>query len=211
MSRVDGFSWSPSVRVDKFGRDTLKDAADYLDGNGLRSELRRGMEPSHEELQLLRDAHGLVPDMVTRGEGNILVNVGRDRIAGLITGTGAAFNLAQGIVGVGATVTGALPADVALGANTGSAHYRKVDSAPTVSSTGKITAVTTFPAGVAEFAWNEWCWAIGGSTTITPGATLAAVTTPSPVMLNHKAPAALGTKGTGAAWTFTTEVTINAS
>lgn len=211
MSSVEGFGWFPKIRVDKFNPDTVQDAQRYLDTNSLRSHLRRGMEPSFDELALLRQHHGLVPDSVVHDEGNGLVDGGRNRIANLIIGTGStpAFSNTNAIVGVGADNTAFAGAQTALIDNgTADAWYVGVSSGPTQSAVGKITCAAAFGTSVANFAWHEWCWAIGTGG-ITPGTTLASVAS-SPVMLNRKV-ASLGTKASGATWTLTTEVTINAT
>lgn len=209
MGNIEGFGWFPKIRVDKFDADTVQDAIRYLDSNSLRSELRRGMEPNWDELVTLREHHGLVPDGVVHDQGNQLVELGRNRIANLIIGSGAAaFTSAQSIVGVGDSTTAFADSQAALVANGSNAHYRGTSSAPAQSNYGKITCAALFGSSDANFAWQEWCWAIGTGT-ITPGNTLASVAT-SPVMLNRKV-ASLGTKGSGASWTLTTEVTINAA
>ena len=210
MSHTQGVGWFPEVRVDKLDADSVQDAIRYLDGYGLRSVLRRGMEPNWDELSLLTSEHGLVFDDVAHAAGNGLVDGGRNRVANLIMGTGAAaFTSAQAIVGVGATSTAFAGTETALLSNGASAYYMSLTggSGPALGTTGKFTVTAVYAGGVANFAWNEWCFAIGTGT-ITPGATLASVAT-SPQMLN-RAVASLGTKGSGAQWSLTADITINA-
>ena len=71
---------------------------------------------------------------------------------------------------------------------------------------GVLTFTASYGSGVAEFAWNEYGAVVASGT----GTAMAAGTTKPTnyVLLNRKAPAALGTKGAGTTWTFTMTITI---
>lgn len=190
----DGINWHAFATVDKYSKEQVAWVREKI-----------GREPKGADLKAWLSA----PDLGTvEADGNLLVNNGLTRITNLITGGGgAAFNSTQGLVGVGSVSTAATTSDTALGGNGSSttAWYQIVDSAPT-TSTGQITAVSTFSTANANFAWNEWCWAIATGT-ITAGATLASVGT-SPIMVNHKI-AALGTKVSTATWVLTSTITLS--
>jgi hypothetical protein len=157
-------------------------------------------------------------------EGNLLVNGGLTALASLITGAStygpfSANTVSQttghSIVGVGTNTSGAgAPAavtDTTLRDNGGTCWYQGSDATyPNLSTgTGLLTNQSTFASGVANFAWNEWCWVTITGTAITASATLASTGT-SPTMWNHKTSlssgggATLGTKGSGATWVFAT-------
>ena len=153
------------------------------------------------------------PEDGTREEaGNLLVTVGLNLITNLLIGgtTAGSIKFAQAINGVGTGVTAAAVGDTALTNNgTANAYYQQADSGFPTQSNGVMTMQSTFASGVANFAWNEWCWASCTSGTITAGTTLASVAT-GVVLWNHKVPASsLGTKSAGAAWVFTTTITLS--
>lgn len=196
----DGIKWWPKIKVIKYDPDTVAQITKRL-----------GHEPTGPELRMLERTGGLVPDDIVHAEGNQLVDLGLKRLADLIVGgSSTAFNASQAIIGVGATSTAWATTQSALAGNgsTTTAYYQGADAAPTSSTSspyGVISANATFTALNANFAWNEWCWAIGTGT-ITPGGTLASVAT-SPVMLNRKVQS-LGTKVSGAVWTLQATVTL---
>lgn len=191
----DGLDWHASCRVDKYSADQVA---------WLRKE-RDVLNPKAADFL----KWGLTPeDGVVELDGNLLVTAGLSNITALLTGSaGVTFSTTQGVCGVGSFTTAATVADVALGGNGSSATawYQALDSAPVVSG-GQISAVSTFGSGVANFAWNEWCWAAVVAP-ITAGAALASVGT-TPVMFNHKV-AALGSKISGSAWTLNTSVVLS--
>lgn len=194
MVKNEGISWSASCRVDKYSPEQVEWVR----------KLTGISEPKAATLRLYFKS----PELGSvEAEGNILVTVGLARITNLITGGGgAAFTAAQAVCGVGSISTASNVADVHLGGDGSSAtaYYQLIDSAPTVNN-GQISVVSTFGTGVANFSWNEWCWAIATGT-ITAGSTLSAVGT-SPVMLNHKV-TPLGAKSAGSAWALNTSVVI---
>ena len=188
--RNDTITWSPEILVHKYSADTLAAIADHL-----------GHEPSGGDLIALRESGHFPADDAAHEEGNLLTTAGVTRIMSLLAGAGgAAFNNAQAIVGVGTSTTAAAVADTKLGGDgsTSTAYYQGADASyPTVNA-GVLTCYSTFGTANANFAWNEWCFAIATGT-LTPGATLASVGT-SPILMNHKAPVSLGTKSAGTTW-----------
>lgn len=72
-----------------------------------------------------------------------------------------------------------------------------------------ISSQSTYGSGVANFAWNTWAWGIYNGTAAA-NATLSAHGTGSnqAVLVNHKV-ASLGTKGSGAAWVFSSSTTLS--
>lgn len=192
MTQSDGIKWNAHARVLKYDQETV---------DRLTREL--GHEPSGAELRALG-----TPYEVSEAVGNLLTTAGLARITNLITGGGgAAFNNAQAIVGVGSSATAAAVGDTALGGNgsTSTAYYQGADATYPSTANGVITCYATFATGNANFAWNEWCFAVGTGT-ITPGGTLASVAT-SPVLLNHRVQS-LGTKSSGA-WTLQATITLS--
>jgi len=193
----DGIRWQAAVRVEKYSPDQVTFARRL---SGLA-------EPTAAEL---RELCGYPEDGAAEAYGNLLVTVGLNELTNLITGGGGnAFSHSNAIVGVGAGTTAAAVGDTALtDDNTSSAWYQQADSSYPTQSEGVITCVATFASGNANFAWQEWCWAIGGGGTITAGDHLSAVTSTAPAMINHKVQS-LGTKSSGAAWVFTGTVTLS--
>ena len=196
LRRHDGINWHAFARVEKFSTDQVAWAA-----------LRLGHEPDGTELRALL---GTPEDGIAEADGNLLVTVGLNVITNLIIGGGDnPLSHANAIVGVGTSTTAAAITDTALGAdNTSNAYYQQADSSFPTQANGVITTQATFATGNANFAWQEWCLAIGGGGTITAGDHLSAMTGTAPTMLNHKVPGSLGTKGSGAAWVFSTTITL---
>lgn len=192
---ADGLKWHASCRVEKYSADQVEWLRTY----------KKIADPKASDLaKYFKDPE----EGILEVDGNLIVTAGLSNITALLTGsTGIAFSATQGICGVGSFTTTATVADVALGGNGSSATawYQLLDSAPTVTG-GQISAVSTFGSTVANFAWNEWCWA-AAIAPITAGATLASVGT-TPVMLNHKV-AALGSKVSGSAWSLYTSVVLS--
>ena len=192
MAVQESIKWWPTVRVLKYGPETLATITKDI-----------GHEPSGNDLRYLENKYGLTPDEITVCEGNALTTAGRDRIVDLICGSGTAFtwnataSLTRGYAGVGTSTTAFAAGQTAL---VGTARYNLIDASPT-SVDGVISANTTYTSGEAEFAWEEWCWGISTGT-ITEGATV-----PTGVMLNRKVQS-LGTKGAGSTWTLQATVTI---
>lgn len=224
IESAEAARWTAHSWVDKYSPDQVKWAEKRIrDGRSLSQRILVSLrgEPRLEGVTL-REFFASPEDGTVQCPGNLLVGAGLTNLFSLWFGqTGTAINpLRTGgssgaaVCGVGATNTAATVADVHLGADGGSAYYQGCDSSfPTFANvSGVVTATlqSTFAAGVGNFAWNEWCWATGAGT-VTAGATLASVyaTGASYAMVNHKIPASsLGTKGSGAAWVFTTTINI---
>lgn len=193
----DTILWTPVARIDKYSPEVVEELTHLL-----------GYEPKAADFNRL----GADPFAVTEVEGNLICTAGLGFItAALISGTFDPLTSTRAFVGVGATATAATVADTALGANGGSAYYQAFDSNPTRTTTtvtnDAIQGVSTFASANANFAWNEWCWASTTTGAITPGATLASITSGTETMWNHKI-ASMGTKASGASWVFTTKVTF---
>jgi hypothetical protein len=199
---------------------------------------RRATIRQHEGVGVVNDLHGdWLRELFPRGpedgtaevDGNVLTNNGLTVLIKLLTGGGGTsyYPLAAtsgsnvtSVVGVGTNNGGAGAqathpcTDTALTDNgTANAYYQGMDSAyPTLTTPATLNGQSTFASGVANFAWNEWCWATGPTGTVTSGNALAALwsTSSATFMLNHKTNlysgggASLGSKGAGAAWVFAT-------
>lgn len=192
MTMQDSLLWTPIVRVIKYNSDTVAD---------LIAEL--GKEPCGSELRAMEDEGRIAPDEVVEVEGNALVNTGLQRLGDLIIGTGQAFTTTRGVSGVGNGTAATTSGMTAL--QGASQLYKALDGAPT-SVTGVLSAATTYGTSEANFAWEEWCWAIATATPVT-SATFNTATT-SGIMVNRKAQA-LGTKASGAVWTLQATITLS--
>jgi hypothetical protein len=155
--------------------------------------------------------------------GNIFVAVGLSNLVSLWLGLAASGTNGRplsgtgSVCGVGTGTTNPGTADVALTGNTTGAYYQAFDSLlslATTSTNGQLVGTSTFGSAVANFAWNEWCWATGAGA-ITAGSTLNAgvgspfATASTAALVNHKAPVSLGTKASGSSWVFSTTFTIS--
>lgn len=190
---TDSLKWHPSITVAKFNPETVADITRKL-----------GHRPTAE------DYARITPDEIVTADGNELTTAGLSRIANLIIGTAStpAFSGpstgAKGLIGVGngTAAFGAGQTDL-QGA---SKFFAPITGTPSVSG-GAFTASTLFLAAEANFAWEEWCFAIGTGTTV-KNAALATAGGGSAVMLNRKVQT-LGTKASGAEWTLTATVTLS--
>jgi len=204
MAGTEGIKWIVEARVEKYTDEQV----DY-------ATARTGIDAPGGDI--LRHVCGTPDDGIAHAHGNLLTTVGLTAITALLTGTGgsgALYNLKAGspttnaIMGVGTSATAAAITDVALGSdNTANAYYQNMDATyPTVAA-GVITGQCSFLTGVANFAWNEWCFASGNGT-ITPGIALGSVfaTNASKAMWNHKIQS-LGTKTSGT-WVLVATVTL---
>lgn len=201
-----------------FAQERLASARSWLGGQ----PVSRRQSAAYPEGDWLRRHCGDPEDGCREDYGNLLVTAGLTNLTSLWLGqTGTAVNplklnsgstAGAATCGVGATATAASVADTVLGANnTANAYYQIADTSYPTSSAGVVTLQSTFGTSVANFAWNEWCWATGAGA-ITAGTALASIyaTASSFAMVNHKVPASsLGTKASGASWVFTTTVTIS--
>lgn len=200
----DGIKWWPKGQILKY--DGIRDVI---------GDLKLDHEPNGIELALL----GVEPTRITEFEGNYLTNLGRTRICDLLLGKASLKQLSAtyGVIGVGDTSTNATQANIqgqtSLQATT-NGLYKPVDSAPTDGSAGDgtvgttpgvISAQATFQTGDANFAWNEWCIAIGNGTTSSSSSFNTATATG--IMMN-RAVVSLGTKVSTAVWVFLVSVTI---
>lgn len=198
---ADTLLWRPRARM-----------LTYLPDRVAQIAKRLGHQPTGADLRRLEREEGLRPDEIGEWvDGNLVVTTGLARIAGLITGAGAAFTNARGFLGVGSSSTAAAAGNTALGGNgsASTAWYRGLDAGnPTVSG-GIITANCTFTGADASFDWNEWCWGITDSGAITPAHTLTSVGTGA-MMLNRKV-AALGSKAGGSTSTLNSQIQLSSS
>jgi hypothetical protein len=230
LERTDGIRWRPVVRVEKFSPDQCA-YADQQIADSLRwwsksdrriaRQQRIGIGSVYQ--RMLADnlrLTGEPDDGVTEVAGNQLVNAGLVAITALLTGAGGttgkyALSVSNGTsgaaCGVGSSTTSFALSQTALSADgsTANAYYQVMDSGFPTVSTGVMTGQCTFASGNANFAWNEWCWA-SGTGNVTAGGTLSSIygTASSYAMWNRKI-ASLGTKASGAAWVFTTTITLS--
>lgn len=140
------------------------------------------------------------PFEVVKCDGNLLTNAGIQRLEDLlIVAGGQGFDAAHSRVGAGnsSTAAAATQTDLQAAAGSGNRQFKLASSGPT-RATNTITWVATFASGEGNFAWAEWCIDAG----------TADGTTVTAVMLNRKV-ASLGTKVSGAVWTFTVTLTIS--
>lgn len=212
--RHDGLNWLAHCKIEKFSPDQAFYAEQRLRQDGRRVPKDAANRPRYRSV-LASALHGFcaVPEDGIREEaGNLLVTVGLNLITNLLIGgtTAGSIKNAQAINGVGTGTTAAAVGDTHLTNDaTANAYYQQADATFPTQSNGLMTMQSTFASGNANFAWNEWCWASCTSGTITAGTTLASVAT-GVVMWNHKVPASsLGTKASGAAWVFTTTITLS--
>ncbi|WP_040829039.1 hypothetical protein [Nocardia jiangxiensis] len=193
----DGIKWNMTAKVIKYEPETVERLTNQF-----------GHEPTGYHLRHLESIGLLVPDDIVDVPGNLLTTVGLNRITNLIIGGGGTpLAHADAVVGVGNSTTTAVIGDTALGADgTANAYYQQADSGSPTQSNGTINITCTYQSGNANFAWQEWGWAVA-SGTITAGTTLASVGT-SPVLLNHKIQS-LGTKSSGAIWSLAATLTLS--
>jgi hypothetical protein len=131
------------------------------------------------------------PYEVREGEGNTLLNAGIDEMWDLIAGDSANhFNNAAAQIGVGDSSTAASPSQTDLQAATNKT-YKAMESGFPTSTTQKATFKSSFGAGDANYAWNEWV--VKQST--------------SSKCLNRKVES-LGTKS-GGTWTLEVSITLS--
>ncbi len=220
----DGINWHALAFVDRYSPDQAKYAERVLARRrpqvlahrgkpamtGFGGKLAFGHNVYNGALrQAMEKFTGEPEDGTGEAAGNLLTTMGLTTMTSLLIGvtpSGALYPMdtTHSVCGVGATSTAANIADVALGANAGSAWYQAMDSANPTVALGVITGITTYASADGNFAWNEWAWA-SGTGTRTASATFASVygTAASRSLWNHKIPASsLGTKASGAAWVF---------
>jgi hypothetical protein len=170
------------------------------------AQRRLGMvNPKRDQLAaLLRPSDELLVD------GNLITTDGLGRLTNFLIGTASlvGFTATTTRIGVGDSTTAAAAADTDLGAAAGSTHrwFQVVDSAPTRVTTtvtnDTVQCVATFGINDGNFAWQEWAANLG-TATVTSGNTVDA--SAGKCFFNHKV-ASMGTKVSGAIWTFTTKI-----
>ena len=79
---------------------------------------------------------------------------GRNAIAGLLAGSGTAFDTSNAYLGVGDSTTAFAVAQTDLQAATNK-HREALDGAPNVS-TNVVTYIATFESGDANYDWQEF-------------------------------------------------------
>ena len=185
---VDTIKWHPKVDIAKWSPEQVQQVLDLLelDREPTPAELERWVEP--ERLHV---------------EGNLLTTAGLDRITKLITATSSpqALTSTSGRIGVGDTNTAAAVGNTDLAAAAGSTHRFFMTLNSLSQANGVITASAIFGINDGNFAWQEWCIDVG-TPTVTSGTTVNAC------MLN-RAVQSLGTKVSGAIWTFTVTLTLS--
>jgi len=131
-------------------------------------------------------------------DGNVLLNEGINELWTLIcSGSGAKFDNGNAYLAVGDDATAEAAAQTGLNPSGGSGLnelYKAMDGGyPTYGTAQKATWRSTFQAGEANFAWEEFTVANGSS-----GAS---------VNLNRKV-SDQGTKTVGQVWELTLEITL---
>lgn len=187
-------NWKAAVRVEKWDPDSVEWA-----------RRRSGIvAPSGSEL-----ARILGPDAMAEWEGNLLVNVGIQRLEDLLIGVGsiAAYTNATARLGTGNGTTAAAATDTDLSASAGSSNrwFNVMDPTFPLRSAQTLTFKSTFASGDGNYAWNEWGIDGGGASSAVVGANGSSTA----ALLNHKSSAALGTKVAGAIWAFTATLVIS--
>jgi hypothetical protein len=240
---TEQFHWHPYVSIEKYSTDQARWAQQRLDAaigwrrlpvlNRVPLGEGKASRRKHKAVGWVHDLHGdwmreLFPEGPEDGyaydDGNLLVNTGLTVIIKLLFSAGSTSYYplinANTAVGVGTTATAATTADTALGSdNTSNAYYMQSDTSyPTLTTPATINNQATFGTLVANFAWNEWCWATGAGT-VTAGDKLGTggssasnifATASSTNLINHKVPiSSLGTKASGASWVFSTTVVFS--
>lgn len=161
-----GITWLPKFKVEK------------REGNWTGDQINAGEAPE--------------PYEVVEGEGNLVTNIGAQRLwEGLIGTAITFFNFTNAKLGVGDSATA--EADTQTDLQAASNKLRKAMDATFPSiSTDTITFRSTFITSEANFVWAEWAVFNAAA---------------SGDMLNRKV-AALGTKASGATWTLTVSIQL---
>jgi hypothetical protein len=127
--------------------------------------------------------------------GNCLLYEGINELFTLICGTGATkFDSGNANLGVGDSATAADPAQTGLQAATNKLYKAMDGGYPTYGSSQKGTWRSTFGSDDANWPWNEFTVANGGSD--------------AAKNLNRKVEAK-GTKGSGTTWILTHDVSLS--
>lgn len=228
---LEGATGFSIAHVDKYSPDQvawaerrLREEASWRRGGDVRTMIRRlrsgPLKVTGCEFERYFPG-GPEEGSVTRS-GNIFVAQGLTNLVSLWLGlTGTAVNAlgvtsATPVCGVGSgTTPAAATSDTALIANGGSAYYQAFDAVlGTTSTNGVVVGTSTYGSSVANFAWNEWCWATGhgvvtAGSNLNSGAGSPFATASSAAMVNHKVGVNLGSKASGSSWVFSTTFTIS--
>lgn len=157
------------------------------------------LEPTGADFKRL----GIEPfETVDAGQpGNLLVNVGIQRLQAQLIASTQLWDATHTGIGVGTGTGAAAAGDTDLSG--GSKYYKVVDSIPT-SASQVMTYIATFGTAVANHAWEEWGVIVPNTATALTSATTKQA---SYVLLNHKV-VTLGTKTSAQSWTLTVTITI---
>lgn len=237
MVRTEALVWEAHALVEKWEPDRVAWAADQVTKR-LRvatiADLQKladlhwlqntpgGVVPAEDlaAAQLLWTGHltaaqlqALVgePDQVEEWSGNLLVNVGIQRLEDLLIGVGSIVGYSNSVarIGTGNGAGTAAAGDTDLSASAGSANrwFQVMDATFPSRASQTLSFKASYASGDGNYAWNEWGidgnGAAGSTNAVgTNDATHAA-------LLNHKTSAALGTKASGAVWAFTATLGIS--
>jgi hypothetical protein len=207
----DGLNWRAFAHVEKFSPEQVSFAERTM---ARRMGVTMPVRLRNAQLAELLRATGAPELGFASAAGNLLVTEGLNQITSLIINSSSsfAFNNTKGLVTVGDSTTAASVSDTYVTATftSGSNCYQNVNdvSFPTQSN-GVINSQSTYGSGVGNFAWQTWGWASYNGTAAA-SSTLSAHGTGSnqALLYNHKV-ASLGTKGSGAAWVFSTSITLS--
>lgn len=173
-------NWRAQVRVDKYDGDV----------DAFRARVGTDFADVAAAEAAFLAAHAPVESI--EREGNILVNAGISLLEDLLIGAGGtAYNNANAYLGVGDSSTSASASQTDLQAASNKTRVGMDATYPSRSSQ-TLTFRSTFGAGSANYAWNEWAIFNASS-----GGT----------MLNRKAES-LGTKS-GGSWVLTVTLTLS--
>ncbi len=166
MSKKDKANWWCQATLYKYHEDIEP----YREG-GREAEFHKRFKP-YETIKM---------------KGNLLLNVGCDIMWDLITGaSGDHFDNGNATIGVGSDNTGAGAGQTDL--IDGTPTYKGMEAGFPTSATQKATFKSSFGAGDANEAWEEW-------------------TVKRTVCLNRKVES-LGTKA-GGTWTLEVDITLS--
>lgn len=186
LAPSEKLNWHPRFNVKKYSQEYLLTHGGY----DLYEKVENGL--GGDPLLAI-----LEPEDVFYGEGNLLLNAGITRMLNLCIGAGGqVWNNANCRIGVGNSATAAAATQTDL---QGASKYFKLAAAtyPQVSAQ-TMTMQSVFGTSVANYAWEEWVidQGTGDGTTVVATAW-------------NRAVASMGTKASGATWTFTVTITIS--
>lgn len=191
--RDDAARWAVDMRLEK----RHEDMAEWVEGLMASGSTREQAEAHFFE--------NTKPYEVIESKGNLLLNVGinrlEDLLIGALSGSTNVFSNGNSRVGVGNSATAAAASQTDLQAAAGSSNrqFKVMDATFPSRSSQTVTWQSSFTSGEANFVWNEWM--IDFTNVASNGTTVG--TTP----LNRKVES-LGTKTTGT-WTLQVAITIS--